>query len=162
MKDLASVSGQLDGEREELRGVLKSLSGTLTEVAGFVEDNRGEIAANTPDLAHITTLLVRQRESIETFLDAAPLALGNAANAYDPASAAFRARFDLNGQADGVAMWLCSLARSMNTGCEPLLGALNPLGRALGRTPAIDLSRLFPDVQADRPDLSLGGLLSGR
>ncbi|RSM94888.1 virulence factor Mce family protein [Nonomuraea sp. WAC 01424] len=162
MKDLAGVSAQLNGEREELRAVLKELSSTLTQVADFVEDNRGEITANTRDLAHITDLLVRQRESIGTFLDAAPLALNNANNAYDPASATFRARFNLNGQTDDVAMWLCSLAHSMNTGCDPLLNALNPLGRALNDTVALDTSWLLPDVRVERPDLSLGGLVTLR
>ncbi|MFI6181373.1 MCE family protein [Nonomuraea sp. NPDC051191] len=160
MKDLAGVSAQLDGERGELRAVLRELSSTLTQVADFVEDNRGEIAANSRDLAHLTTLLVRQRASIGTFLDAAPLALNNANNAYDPASATFRARFNLNGQTDDVAMWLCSLAHSMDSGCEPLLGALNPLARALNDAVAIDTSWLLPDVRVDRPDLSLGGLVT--
>ncbi|MGW2218430.1 MlaD family protein [Nonomuraea sp. NPDC001684] len=162
MKDLAGVSAQLDGEREELRAVLGQLSSTLTQVADFVEDNRGEIAANTRDLAHLTTLLVRQRASIGTFLDTAPLALNNANNAYDPVSATFRARFNLNGQTDDVAMWLCSLAHSMDGGCESLLGALNPLARALNDTVAIDTSWLLPDVRVDRPDLSLGGLVTIR
>ncbi|MFF0863669.1 MCE family protein [Nonomuraea sp. NPDC003560] len=162
MKDLAGVSAQLDGEREELRAVLGQLSSTLTQVADFVEDNRGEIAANTRDLAHLTTLLVRQRASIGTFLDTAPLALNNANNAYDPVSATFRARFNLNGQTDDVAMWLCSLAHSMDGGCESVLGALNPLARALNDTVAIDTSWLLPDVRIDRPDLSLGGLVTIR
>ncbi|MGW4412271.1 MlaD family protein [Nonomuraea sp. NPDC004702] len=162
MKDLAGVSAQLDGEREELRAVLGQLSSTLTQVADFVEDNRGEIAANTRDLAHLTTLLVRQRASIGTFLDTAPLALNNANNAYDPVSATFRARFNLNGQTDDVAMWLCSLAHSMDGGCESVLGALNPLARALNDTVAIDTSWLLPDVRVDRPDLSLGGLVTIR
>ncbi|MEV4367116.1 MCE family protein [Nonomuraea sp. NPDC049637] len=162
MKDLAGVSAQLDGEREELRAVLGQLSSTLTQVADFVEDNRGEIAANTRELAHLTTLLVRQRASIGTFLDTAPLALNNANNAYDPVSATFRARFNLNGQTDDVAMWLCSLAHSMDGGCESLLGALNPLARALNDTVALDTSWLLPDVQVDRPDLSLGGLVTTR
>ncbi|MEU8322065.1 MlaD family protein [Nonomuraea sp. NPDC048881] len=162
MKDLAGVSAQLDGERQELRAVLGQLSSTLTQVADFVEDNRGEIAANTRDLAHLTTLLVRQRASIGTFLDTAPLALNNANNAYDPVSATFRARFNLNGQTDDVAMWLCSLAHSMDGGCESLLGALNPLARALNDTVAIDTSWLLPDVRVDRPDLSLGGLVTIR
>ncbi|MER6506429.1 MCE family protein [Nonomuraea sp. NPDC001636] len=162
MKDLAGVSAQLDGEREELRAVLGQLSSTLTQVADFVEDNRGEIAANTRDLAHLTTLLVRQRASIGTFLDTAPLALNNANNAYDPVSATFRARFNLNGQTDDVAMWLCSLAHSMDGGCESLLGALNPLARALNDTVAIDTSWLLPDVRVGRPDLSLGGLVTTR
>ncbi|YCK39134.1 MCE family protein [Actinomadura sp. ATCC 39365] len=160
MKDLAGVSAQLDGEREELRAVLGQLSSTLTQVADFVEDNRGEIAANTRDLAHLTALLVRQRASIGTFLDTAPLALNNANNAYDPVSATFRARFNLNGQTDDVAMWLCSLAHSMDGGRESLLGALNPLARALNDTVAIDTSWLLPDVHVDRPDLSLGGLVT--
>lgn len=164
MRDLAAVSGQLNGEREELRAVLKSLSGTLGQVADFVEDNRGELAANTRDLAQITKLLVSQRESLETFLDVAPLAINNASNAYDPASGTFRARIDLNGQSDDLGMWLCSLAYSMGTPpaqCEPLLRSLVPLGQALNRV-GIDPATLLPSARAARPDLTLGGLLRAR
>ncbi|MGW0804443.1 MCE family protein [Nonomuraea sp. NPDC002799] len=159
MRDLAGVSEQLDGEREELRAVLKGLSGTLTQVADFVEDNRGEVAAGTRDLAHLTELLVRQRASIEAFLDVAPLGLNNAGNAYDATSGTFCARLDLNGQTDDLARWLCSLLHdATEDGCESLLGPLNPAGRAAGKG-AIDTSWLLPDVHVDRPDLTLGGLL---
>lgn len=159
MKDLAGVSRQLDGERDELRAVLAGLSGTLGEVADFVEDNRGEITASTRDLARLTHLLVRQRESIETFLDTAPLALNNANNAYDPASGTFRTRLNLNGQTDDVAMWVCSLLHAVDGRCESLLKGLNPAGWAAGRAVAFDTSWLLPDARAGRPDLTLGGLV---
>ncbi|MFI6502445.1 MCE family protein [Nonomuraea typhae] len=161
MRDLATVSGRLDDERDELRAVFKSLSRTLGQVAGFVEDNRGEITAGTRDLADITELLVRQRASIESFLQTAPLAVNNAGNAYDPRSGTFRARLDLNAQTDDLAMWLCSLAYAMGTPpaqCEPLLKPLNPLGRALNHA-GLDASGLLPEARVKRPDVSMGGLL---
>ncbi|GAA4082558.1 MCE family protein [Nonomuraea soli] len=162
MGDLAAVSGQLEGDREELRAMLVALSGTLTRVAGFVEDNRGEIRANVKDLSRITGLLARHRRSIEAFLSTAPLAINNASNAYDPRSGTFRARIDLNGQTDDMAMWLCSLAYSLGTPpsqCEPLLEPLNPLGRALGSA-GIDLSGLVArDEPGEKADLTLGGLV---
>ncbi|MFI6901736.1 MCE family protein [Nonomuraea sp. NPDC050394] len=161
MRDLAVASGRLNAERDELRAVFKGLSRTLTQVAGFVDDNRAEITANTRDLAHITKLLVRQRASIETFLQTAPLAVNNANQAYDPRSGTFRARIDLNGQSDDLAMWLCSLAYSMGTPpaqCEPLLKPLNPLGRALNHA-GLDASALLPDARVERPDVTVGGLL---
>ncbi|MBB5078778.1 MCE family protein [Nonomuraea endophytica] len=161
MRDLATASGQLNAERDELRAVFKGLSRTLTQVADFVDDNRAEITTNTRDLAHITKLLVRQRASIETFLQTAPLAVNNANNAYDPRSGTFRARIDLNGQSDDLAMWLCSLAYSMGTPpaqCEPLLKPLNPLGQALNHA-GLDASALLPDTKVERPDITVGGLL---
>ncbi|WP_157245407.1 MCE family protein [Nonomuraea typhae] len=161
MRDLATVSGGLDDERDELRAVFKGLSRTLEQVAGFVEDNRGEITAGTRDLADITELLVRQRASIESFLQTAPLAVNNANNAYDPRSGTFRARLDLNAQTDDLAMWLCSLAAAMGTPpaqCEPLLKPLNPLGRALNHA-GLDASGLLPEARVKRPDVSIGGLL---
>lgn len=159
MKDLSGVSGQLNGERAELRAVLKGLSGTLTRVAAFVDDNRGEVTANTRDLAHITRLLVSQRANLETFLQTAPLAVNNANDAYDPVSGTFRARFDLNGQTDDLARWLCSLAYSLGTPparCEPLLKPLVPLGRALNGV-GVDPSALTVSA---RPDPTLGGILA--
>lgn len=151
MTDLGRVSGQLNGEREELRATLKGLAGTLTRVAEFVEDNRGEVAANVRELSRITRLLVKHRKAIETFVDVAPLAVNNANNAYDAESGTFRVRFNLNGQTDDLAMWVCSLAYSMGMpprDCEPLLKPLNPLGGLLN-SPELDTS----------PDLTLGGLV---
>lgn len=150
--DLARVSRQLNGEREELRATFKALSGTLSRVADFVEDNRGEVTANTKDLAHLTRLLVRHRESLGDFLDVAALGVNNANNAYDARSRTFGVRFNLNGQIDDLARWLCSLAYSMGTspsGCEPLLEPLNGVGEALNRV----------RLDTSAPDLTLGGLL---
>lgn len=160
MKDLAEVSGQLNGERQELRATLKGLAVTLTQVADFVDDNRTEVTTNAKDLAHITRLLVKHRKSLETFLDTAPLAVNNANNAYDARSGTFRVRFNLNGQTDDLAMWVCSLAYSLGTPpsqCEPLLKPLNPLGDLLA-SPALDASELAPGISASPPDLTIGGL----
>lgn len=161
MRDLAQVSGQLNGEREELRATLKGLSGTLTQVADFVDDNRAEVTTNVKDLARITRLLVKHRASIESFLDVAPLGVNNANNAYDAQSGTFRVRFNLNGQTDDLAIWMCSLAYSMGmppAQCEPLLKPLNPLGRLLNQA-AVDPSELLPDTRPEPLDLTLGGLL---
>ncbi|MFI6817793.1 MCE family protein [Nonomuraea sp. NPDC050328] len=133
---VAEVTGHLHDDREQLRAVLRTLSGTLTQVAHFVEDNRDEVAAGTRDLARLSKLLDEHRAALATFLDTAPAALNNAANAYDAQSGTFRARLDLNGQTDDLGLWLCSLTHSMGVPperCEPLLD--ETLGGLVPRVP---------------------------
>jgi len=44
--DLASVSDQLDGERDDLAAALKNLAVALNEVSSFVHDNRAGLTKN--------------------------------------------------------------------------------------------------------------------
>jgi virulence factor Mce-like protein len=83
---LAAVSDQLDGERDELGAALRSLSVALVQVASFVRSNRDEVVSNVEALTKITAILVKQKDSLEKILELAPLALSNLTLAYNPSS----------------------------------------------------------------------------
>ena len=84
--DLADVSEQLSGERDELAAALHNLSIALGQVAQFVQQNKGALKTDVAGLADVTGVLVKQRAALADFLDDAPLALSNLNLAYNPIS----------------------------------------------------------------------------
>lgn len=181
-QNLASVSSTLAQEKEELRAALSSLSLALREVSAFIKDNKAQVAANVQGLAQVTGILVKEKAALQRFLNEAPLAAGNALQAYDPQDGTLHARLNLQ-QSQNVAMWLCSLALSLGAPpkqCQTLLSPFNDLGIPLSKI-QLDTSPLTaattkndvvpppPDAfgpgqqarQSATPDPSFGGLLPG-
>jgi len=130
---LNGVSGQLAGEKEELSAALNTLAPTLRNVQRFIRDNRGELAANVRQLAQITGVLVKEKDSLAEILTAGPLAINNLARAYDPISGTIHNRADLR-QFHDLADWICSLAYSVGTPAKQCLDFVKPyngIGKAL-------------------------------
>ncbi|QNG36142.1 MCE family protein [Geodermatophilaceae bacterium NBWT11] len=82
--NLAAVSEQLAGEREDLAAAIALLSSALGQVAGFVQQNTTLLTTNVDRLSAVTLTLVQQREALAQVLDVAPAAIGNLAHAYNP------------------------------------------------------------------------------
>lgn len=82
--NMAAVSTQLAGEREDLAEAITLLNAALADVAGFVQDNTALLTTNVDRLADITLVLVQQRRALAEVLDVAPAALGNLSRAYNP------------------------------------------------------------------------------
>lgn len=95
-QQLASVSGFLSDDRDDLGAALNELATALGQVQGFINDNRDKIQSNVDKLASISQVLVNQRASLAEMLDDAPLAVTNVLNAYDPVNRTLDGRGDLN------------------------------------------------------------------
>ncbi|QIP83554.1 MCE family protein [Streptomyces sp. Tu 2975] len=95
-KQLASVTGFLADDKENLAAALKELGTALGQVKGFIQDNRGSLKKNVDALVPLTRTLVDQRASLAEAMDTAPLAAGNALNAYDPVHRTLNGRADIN------------------------------------------------------------------
>lgn len=182
-QNLASVSSTLAAEKEELRAALRNLSLALQEVSAFIKDNKAQIAANVQGLADVTGILVKEKAALEQFLRQAPVAAGNALQAYDPQDGTLHSRLNLE-QSQNLAMWLCSLTLSLGAPpkqCQSILGPFNKLGIPLNKI-GLDASALTtatthfdtvpppPDAfgpgqrqqRSDaNPDPSFGGILPG-
>lgn len=81
--DLASVAGQLAGERHDLGAALANLATALGQINTFVADNRGLIKHDVASLKTITQGLVGEQQAIKEIIDLAPLGLHNLAGAFD-------------------------------------------------------------------------------
>lgn len=95
-QQLATVSGFLNDDKDDLGTALKELGTALGQVKTFIEENRGSLKKSVSRLRPITDTLVEQRASLAEMLDDAPLAAGNLLNAYDPVHRTIDGRGNLN------------------------------------------------------------------
>ncbi|WP_328320998.1 MCE family protein [Streptomyces sp. NBC_00388] len=95
-QQLATVTGFLDDDKDDLGTALKELGTALGQVKTFIEENRGSLKKSVSQLRPITDTLVKQRASLAEMLDDAPLAAGNLLNAYDPVHRTIDGRGNLN------------------------------------------------------------------
>lgn len=93
---LATVSGFLAADRQDLADALAQLATALAQVEDFVRDNRAQLSSAVAQLLPITQTLANRRASLGELLDTAPLAADNLLAAYNPATGAISGRADLN------------------------------------------------------------------
>lgn len=93
---LATVTGFLAADKQDLGGALQQLSTALGQVKTFIDTNRTRLKTSIGKLQPLTQTLVDQRASLAELLDTAPLAADNLLNAYDPAHHVIDGRTDIN------------------------------------------------------------------
>lgn len=116
---LATVTGSLAGDRDDLGAALKQLSRTLGNVAGFVRENRAGLRANVNRLSRVSRVLVRERAILGQVLDEAPTGLSNLSNSYNAAGGTLDVRMDLNELSEGPGALLCTLVERGTPGSLP-------------------------------------------
>jgi phospholipid/cholesterol/gamma-HCH transport system substrate-binding protein len=88
--NLATVSDELNGQRDELRGATRNLNDALADIGHFVRDNRTALTDNIHGLAQVTSTVADHQRGLAELLDTAPLGLSNLYDLlmpvnYDPA-----------------------------------------------------------------------------
>lgn len=83
MTSLSAVSTQLAGERGNLRKALVAIANAVGTVRDFVHDNRSAVTRDVKDLTTTLDVLARQKDTLATVLQLAPLGLGNLTLAND-------------------------------------------------------------------------------
>lgn len=149
--NLATVSTELDAERDDLAGALRNLGTALDEVGSFVKDNRALLTDDVHRLTEVTGSVAAERDALAETLDNAPVALSNLQLAYNESSGTLDTRTNVEG-VDNPGLILCSLVTGpTGTGNSDLCKALalvNPDGRTL-----------LDGVGLGGADPTLGGLL---
>jgi phospholipid/cholesterol/gamma-HCH transport system substrate-binding protein len=157
--DLASVSTQLDGERDDLAAALKNLAVALAEVSSFVHDNRAGLTKNLDQLASVTGTVAKQRDALAETLTNAPVALSNLQNAYNPATGTLDTRANLGENVSQLNLQtlVCGLVDQSNPAAKTLCAQVKKLG------PVDDLLGQLQGsgLQLRGADPTLGGLLDG-
>jgi len=92
LKDLTQVSGQLEGEREEIRDVLEALAEVLGTVEGFVEENHEVLNDDITLLGSLLQRVDNQKDALGILVQEGSLALGNLALAFDSNTGSFGSR----------------------------------------------------------------------
>lgn len=95
MGDLAGLSAQLAGERDELQEALAALARTVGTVRSFVHDNKGLVQADIEDLTQVLGALAKEKDALATAVQLAPLGLGNLTTAFDVKTGTIGARVQL-------------------------------------------------------------------
>jgi phospholipid/cholesterol/gamma-HCH transport system substrate-binding protein len=161
VKDLAGVSSQLVGERTEIQKSLAAVAQAVGTVKGFVHDNRRALVTDVERLTRVMKTINSEKDSIDTALRVAPVAIGNLTLAYNSKSGTIGSRIGLSGNLWDADGFLCGLVQqstlpraSKNLACrlfkqllEPVEGQLPtiPPGPAKqpGRPPATSLQRQY-------------------
>jgi phospholipid/cholesterol/gamma-HCH transport system substrate-binding protein len=188
--DLASVSTQLDAERDDLAAALKNLAVALSEVSSFVHDNRASLTTNIGQLASVTGTVAKQRDALAETLTDAPVAISNLQNAYNPKSGTLDTRANLNENLK-LQTLLCNLITASGqppSVCTTVAGVLKPVTDLLDKLKGLGVvlptnllsaiprsqggtgpeattagapAPTTPAVQLRGADPTLGGLLEG-
>jgi len=181
VRNLALVSTQLNGQRDDIRNASTDLSSALKAVAAFTRKHRGEITESVARLREVSAVLTRHTAELEELVDLAPVGLVNLLNIYVPrnwdptkpwlsepggrvGSAALRAALlnDLDVQLGHTLGALCvslppAQAAQLSAFCGALEGAGGNLGALLMKLAAQGQVPLNPVAGAT----SLAGLLGG-
>jgi phospholipid/cholesterol/gamma-HCH transport system substrate-binding protein len=104
--NLASVTGLLANDPNEVGNVVKELNSALGEVKTFVADNRESLGTTSDKLASISQALTASLDDIKQFLHVAPTDLGNLINTYQPAQGTLSGILAANNFADPIT-FLC-------------------------------------------------------
>lgn len=150
--NLSDVAGELASERADLAAALKNLAAALGDISTLVHDNKAALTSDLSGLTDVTNVLVKERAALTEVLDVAPTALGNLANAYNPAAGTLDTRMNVQ-QAQDPALYLCSLLDSV--GQHPDCASLRSLFASLPPLPTAN-------PVTGTVDKTLAGILGGR
>lgn len=126
---LADVTGVIDGSRDDLDSTITELSGAISKVQRFVAGSRDQTAEQIEHLADLTQVLSDNSMVVKNVLHAAPNALVNGYNIYNPDTGGPRGSFAMNNFSNPVAT-ICSAisavenvtAEESGTACAQYLG----------------------------------------
>lgn len=150
MGDLAGVSAQLAGERDELQSALAALARAVGTVRTFVHDNKRLVTSDIEDLTSVLGALAKEKDALATAIQLAPLGLGNLTTAFDVKTGTIGARVQLG---DACAQHIPCLPTPKSLGtvlCDVVVNS--------GTQGAQSICNLLKQVTALLPDL--GGAVS--
>ncbi|MFL6060523.1 MAG: MCE family protein [Marmoricola sp.] len=135
ISDLTGVSAQLAGERGDLAKALAALSHVVTTVRGFVHDNKTALTRNVEDLSSVLGTIAKEKSSLATAIQLAPLGLGNLTLAYDVKTGSIGSRVQFGPTVQSLGNVLCDIvvnARIPNPqiACQVLRALTAPLAQS--------------------------------
>lgn len=142
IKDLAGVSSQLAEERTEIQGALAAVADAVGTVKTFVRDNRKALVADVERLTRVMKTIASEKDSIDTALQIAPVAIGNLSLAYNNKSGTIGSRIGITGNVWDADGFLCALVQqsglpraSKNLACTLFEQLLEPIEDQLPTIP---------------------------
>jgi virulence factor Mce-like protein len=115
---LADVTGLVDGSRDDLDSAITELSVAVGKVQSFIAGSRDQAAEQIQRLASVTQVLSDNSMVVKNVLHAAPNALVNGYNIYNPDTGGPRGSFAMNNFSSPVAAICSSIAAVENVTAE--------------------------------------------
>lgn len=115
---LADVTSVVDGSRSDLNSAVTQLSEAVGEVQRFIAGSRDQTAEQIQRLASVTQVLADNSMVVKNILHAAPNALVNGYNIYNPDSGGPRGSFAVNNFSNPVTLICSSIAAVENVTAE--------------------------------------------
>jgi len=106
---LSTVSTQLSGESDDLQQALSAIANAVEVTRGFVKDNKDAVISGVTKLSSTVEVLARQKESLGTTIQLAPLGLANLADGFDTVTGSEGARFQFGPLAADLPGVLCNI-----------------------------------------------------
>jgi phospholipid/cholesterol/gamma-HCH transport system substrate-binding protein len=129
-RQLASVSGVLASNKQELATTLATLNSSLGIVQEFVHHNRGALATTLASLNNVTANLSRSGQNLADVLQVAPTELSNFNNIYDPVDTSLTGTLAF-ANFKSPAQFICSTIFSAGGTPAQCQQALTPLAQLL-------------------------------
>jgi phospholipid/cholesterol/gamma-HCH transport system substrate-binding protein len=104
--NLASVTGLMANDPDEVANAVKDLNSALAEVTKFVAENRDTVATTSENLASVSQALTDSLDDIKQLLHVAPNSVANLVNTYQPAQATLSGILAANNFSDPIT-FLC-------------------------------------------------------
>jgi virulence factor Mce-like protein len=165
MGDLAGVSSQLAGERDELEGALAALARAVGTVRTFVHDNKGAVRSEIEDLNSVLSAIAKEKDALGTALQLAPLGLGNLTTAFDVKTGTIGSRVQFGPTVQSLGNVLCDVVVNSGTAnsatiCKLLKAITAPLANE-GVDVGAGIQVPVPGMDGSKPTDSISGLLGG-
>lgn len=179
IRDLAGVSSQLAGERHQLQDALAAVARAVGTVRGFVHDNRAALVDDLDALTRVMQTINSEKDSIDTALTTAPVAIGNLALGFNNKTGTIGSRIGISGNVWDADGFLCGVVQqsglprvSKDLACRLFKQLLEPVEGHLPTVPpgpadtsasadARESRRVQARYAADHGSGSLRALLGG-
>ena len=111
IKDLAGVSASLVSERREIQKALAAVADSVGTVKNFVQDNRKALVTDLEKLTRTLKTINSERDSLDTALDVAPVAMNNLVLAYNTPSGTIGSRIGIQQNIWDADGFLCAIVQ---------------------------------------------------
>jgi phospholipid/cholesterol/gamma-HCH transport system substrate-binding protein len=116
--NLASVSGLLSDDPDEVANAVKDLNDVAGDVQSFVSDNREALGTTSDKLASVSTALTQSLDDIKQVLHVLPTTAANAANLYQPAQGTLSGIAAINNFSDPITFLCGAVQAASRLGAE--------------------------------------------
>jgi phospholipid/cholesterol/gamma-HCH transport system substrate-binding protein len=117
-QNLASVTGLLANDPDEVANAVRDLNAVVGDVQKFVADNRETLGTTSDKLAGVTQALTESLDDIKQFLHVAPNTLQNYVNIWQPAQGAISTVPMINNFANPIGFLCGAIQAASRLGAE--------------------------------------------